>query len=50
MVSFWVCEKDLVVFGMRLGGKFLGASGLAAALQTPGAPCADQIRVDAGVG
>ena len=24
MVSFWVCEIDLVVFGMRLGGKFLG--------------------------
>ena len=24
MVSLWVCEKDLVVFGMRLGGKFLG--------------------------
>ena len=25
MVSFLVCEKDLVVFGMQVGGKFLGA-------------------------
>ena len=25
MVSFWVWEIDLVVFGMQVGGKFLGA-------------------------